>query len=53
MIEIFSEWVIIGACGIRYGSFNDRERAIEYAGAIQVLRQLTCRVVHRNELEAR
>lgn len=51
MIEILSAWVIVGTCGIRYGSFNDRQRAVEYAGALTVLRGLPCRVIPREELE--
>ena len=51
MIEVLSEWVVVGACRVRYGSFNDRGRAEEYASFMQSTRGLPCRVVKREELE--
>jgi hypothetical protein len=50
MIEILSAWVIVGAGGIRYGSFNDLGRAQEYALALTIMRGLPCQVVSREEL---
>jgi hypothetical protein len=52
MIEIFSEWVVVGACRVKYGSFNDRKRADEYASFMTSTRGLTCRVVHRDQLKS-
>jgi hypothetical protein len=50
MIEYLAAWVIVGAGGFRYGSFEDRDRAEEYASHIRSARGLACSVVARETL---
>lgn len=49
-IPCLLEWVIVGVF-TEYGSFSQRERAEEYAQAIQELKGLSCKVVHKSEVK--
>jgi hypothetical protein len=40
-----AQWLVIGNGGRIYGSFSDKDRADEYAGAIAYHRRIPCKIV--------